>query len=295
MTSPPNATTEVTIVSAGRADVALAGALEISRRRAAGLLAAGSVKIGRRALKKGDRLEAGDVVSVAGPISMEVVAEAGELAVLFCDDDLVAIDKPPDIPSHPLGPGELGTLANRLVDRFPECASAGADIREAGLAHRLDRGTSGVIVAARRREIWDNLRGQFGGRNVKKQYLAIVAGEVGEGRCGERLRVVKGIARIAPFDPSALSAETEWTPERTTGEHTLLRCSAQTGRTHQIRAHLAHRGHPIAGDSAYGGPAAPIDWPAQLLHAARIALVHPSSGEPLVIEAPMPEAWNAAI
>lgn len=287
---------ELEITRAGRADVVLAAELEISRRRAAALLASGAVRAGRKTIKKGDRLEVGQVLSIDGPIALDVVPEPGPLDVLVSDADIIAVNKPAGIPSHPLRPGELGTLANRLVARFPECAGAGADPREGGLAHRLDRGTSGVLLAARSREMWDGLRAQFGGGDVVKEYLAVVAGEVGEGRCGERLRTVKGLARVAPFDPSALAAETEWTPERSGGGFTVLRCRATTGRTHQIRAHLAHRGHPIAGDRDYGGPPAPPgldDWPEHLLHAVKLTLKHPRTGDALVVEAPEPEPWRA--
>lgn len=286
---------DVTIRQDGRADVVIAAALEISRRRAAALLEAGAVREGRRRVKKGDRLRIGQVLAIEGPIDLEVVAEPGPLSVLASDDDIVAVDKPPGIPSHPLRPGELGTLANRLVARFPECGDAGADPREAGLAHRLDRGTSGVLLAARSRAMWDSLRAQFGAGRVVKEYLAVVAGEVGDGGCAERLRTVSGAARVAPFDPSALAAETTWTAERAGRDFTVLRCRATTGRTHQVRAHLAHRGHPIAGDADYGGPPVPPglgDWPEQLLHAARLTLAHPRTGEPLVIEAPEPAAWR---
>jgi 23S rRNA pseudouridine1911/1915/1917 synthase len=286
---------ELTISRPGRAHVVVAEALDISRRRAAALLDSGAVRDGARRIKKGDRLAAGQVLSVEGSVSMEVVAEDLPVDVLLGDADLVAVDKPPGIPSHPLHPGETGTLANRLVAHYPECARAGADVREAGLAHRLDRGTSGVLIAARSREIWDNLRGQFGGGKVVKEYLAVVPGDVVEGGCAERLRMVKGVARIAPFDPSALAAETTWTPVRGGRGFTVLRCRARTGRTHQIRAHLAHRGHPIAGDRAYGGPPSPIDWPEQLLHAARVTLTHPRTGEPLVIESLEPPGWRSIV
>lgn len=285
--------TELTVTRAGRADVVVAEALEISRRRAAALLDSGAVRAGKRRLKKGDRLEADTAITIDAEISLEVVAEDIAIDVLLADPHLLAINKPPGIPSHPLQPGETGTLANRLVARFPECRGAGADVREAGLVHRLDRGTSGVIIAARDRAAWESLRAQFGGRRVAKQYLAVVAGDVAAGSCHERLRTVKGSAVIAPFDPNALAASTEWTPETRGGGYTLLRCTATTGRMHQIRAHLAHAGHPIAGDVDYGGPPAPIEWPEHLLHAARLALVHPVSGEELVVEAPMPDAWSA--
>lgn len=287
MTQP----TELTTTSAGRADIVLAEALEISRRRASALLDSGAVRAGKRRVKKGDRLEAGTALTIAGEIALDVVAEALPIDLVFADDHMVAIDKPAGIPTHPLRPGETGTLANRLVARFPECGAAGADVREAGMAHRLDRGTSGVIVAARSRAAWESLRAQFGGGRVDKQYLAVVAGEVSAGSCHERLRTVKGVAVISPFDPNALAASTEWAPERRGSGYTLLRCTAKTGRTHQIRAHLAHSGLPIAGDLDYGGPPAPIAWPEQMLHAVRVALVHPASGDELLIEAPVPEAW----
>jgi 23S rRNA pseudouridine1911/1915/1917 synthase len=282
----------------GRADQSVAAAYpDAGRRRIAALFAAGAVSIHGRRARKGDRVRRGDTLTLEqAPETLADRAPRPEelpLSWLHVDEAIVALDKPPGMPSHPLRGGELGTAANRLVARYPECAGAGADPREAGLIHRLDGGTSGVLVAARDRDSWIELRRQLAAGEVEKEYVALVAGDIaGPGGCALPLRTAGGRARVAPDDPRALPAATRWTPIERRGELTLVRARARTGRMHQIRAHLAEAGHPIAGDRDYGGPPAPVGEPGHLLHAASIQLTHPRTGERLRIEAPLPTRYQ---
>ena len=173
--------------------------------------------------------------------------------------------------------GETGTLANRLVAAYPECALAGEDPREAGLVHRLDAGTSGILVAARTRETWQALRDRFGRGEVVKEYLALVGPGAVPGSTDATLGQSGGRAVVGT--PDAREARTSWTVVAASPTATLLRCLAHTGRMHQIRAHLAHIGFPIVGDSLYGGgPAMPplIEF---FLHASRLSFV--GAGAPL--------------
>jgi 23S rRNA-/tRNA-specific pseudouridylate synthase len=191
------------------------------------------------------------------------------------------------------------------VARFPECAGAGDHPREAGLAHRLDAGTSGVLLAARDAEIWTALRGAFHEGRVDKRYLALVVGVVsfpGELSAPIAHDRARGGVRVCgdPDDAArreALPALTRWEPVERLGGFTLLRCAARTGRMHQIRAHLAHAGTPVAGDERYGIRVAGV--PAALvgffLHAERAALEHPATGAALDVTAPLPADRAAAL
>src|SRR5262249_3221356 len=167
----------------GRADRTVAARLPgRSRHAIARAFAEGRVRVNGRPARKGQTVAPGDLVEVGDVPGRDELVPAPQpelpLAVIYADEARVALDKPPGMASQPLVAGELGTLANALLARFPECAAAGADPREAGLAHRLDAGTSGVLLAARRRAVWDTLRAEFRGGRVLKTYLALVAGTV---------------------------------------------------------------------------------------------------------------------
>jgi 23S rRNA pseudouridine1911/1915/1917 synthase len=279
-----------------RLDQFVAAALPgLSVAAARRLLDEGAVRVDGRLGKKGARLAAGQTVEVddasgaaAAPGARGVRADPGApLAVLLVDDAFVAVDKPPGIPSHPRTADEIGTAANAIVARFPECAAASPDPREGGLCHRLDTGTSGVLIAARSRAAWSALRAALSADGCEKTYLAEVAGAppssgvswaaIGRvGRRGARVRVGGG--------RNPLPAHTSWEVVEPRGATTLVRVRIAKGRTHQVRAHLAAAGHPIAGDDLYGGGAGPLR-----LHAASVRFVHPDTGRAILIEAPPPD------
>jgi 23S rRNA pseudouridine1911/1915/1917 synthase len=258
------------------------------------LVAEGGVRVDGRVARKGERLAAGQTLDIdeagARPRAAARVAPDAALDVtwLHVDDTLVAIDKPPGVPSHPLRAGELGTAANAIVARFPECASASPDPREGGLVHRLDNDTSGVLLAARGRRAWEALRAAMRAPDCLKTYLAEVTGTPPErgvetapigraGRRGGRVRVGAGRAPLA--------ARTEWEVVERRGATTLVRARLHAGRAHQVRAHLAAAGFPIVGDAVYGAAGGPAGL---RLHAHTIALVHPATRSSLLIEAPPP-------
>ena len=272
----------VEVDEAGRADRVLQKRFpDATRTLLSRYFAARQVIVDGAIAKKGTHVPAGAVVELRSPPPtpqdlLAVPEPDAPLDVLYEDADLVAINKAPATPTHPLAPGERGTAANALVARYPECAGVGDDPRESGFVHRIDTNTTGVLVAARNRGAWDALRAAFRAGDVHKHYLALVLGEVSEpGGSDEPL--------------GNLEARTSWTVERSAGRYTLLRCVARTGRMHQIRIHLANAGNPIVGDAEYGdGSAPPGELTGHFLHATSIDIPHPKHGDRLVIEAPLP-------
>ncbi len=288
----------------GRVDKALARQFpSAGRRELAQLFDDGAVRIRGARAKKGDRVAAGDVIELAHPPAsgdaLRPVADpaaAAQLEVLIERPELVVIAKPAGMPSQPLRAGETGTAANAIAARWPECAALepedgiGYDARDGGLVHRLDIGTSGALIAARTADAYRALRAAFGAGSVDKQYLALTVGRPVSRECDAPL-AQRG-DHVAVDYTDGLSAHTVFAVERANATHALVRCTARTGRMHQVRAHLAHVGSPIAGDALYGGD--PIaDHPGFYLHGARIELLF--AGEQLVIEAPLPARFTAAL
>lgn len=257
-----------------------------SRRRIARALEEGRVRVDGQRARKGQILCAGAEVAVFGPPdtpeNLRPVPEPTALLVLHQDDALVAVHKPAGMPSHPLRAAERGTLANALVAQFPECADASEDPREAGLCHRLDGGTSGVLLAARTRDAHRAVREAFRTGEVEKEYLALVAGEA-------RAQVIR-----LPVGDRAMPAETRVEPVERLGAFTLIRCATRGGQRHQVRVHLAGAGHPVAGDPLYGGQ--PVEGlEGFFLHASLLRLRHPRDGAPLEIRAPLPDDREALL
>jgi 23S rRNA pseudouridine1911/1915/1917 synthase len=272
------------------------------------LIAAGLVRVDGRPARKGEHLAAGQTLEVEvhaqaplplddarvalyGPQALRVHPDVqAPIEILWVDPAFVAIEKPAGVPAHPRTAGELGTAANAIVARFPECAAASPDPREGGLVHRLDTGTSGVLLAARSAAAWPRLRAALSSRDCEKTYLAEVSGappDQGEasgpigrvGRRGARVRVGGG--------RNPLPAQTTWELIARYAETALLRVRLRKGRAHQVRAHLAAAGYPIVGDSLYGGVVAERLH----LHAATVQFRHPESGALILIESP-PPAWG---
>ena len=284
---------------------------DLSRSRIQKLIEEGAIRLAGAPVKRSHIVRAGDEleVEVPDPRPTELLPEDIPLAVLYEDEHLLAIDKPAGLVVHPAPGHASGTLVNALLHRTRDLRGIGGELRP-GIVHRLDRDTSGVLLVAKTDLAHASLSRQMKRRSMKKEYLALVAGipRVRKGEVafsiGRDPRDRKRMKAFRATDPAPAGAreartlfeiEREWFPLGLT----LLRCRLITGRTHQIRVHLAASGLPVVGDPVYGRPRfdrvgdAALrkrldEFPRQALHAERVAFRHPESGEPIEITAPIP-------
>jgi 23S rRNA pseudouridine1911/1915/1917 synthase len=262
----------------------------LSRVRIQDLIKTGHVTLNGLATKPGARLRAGDAISLTEPpaVPVDTTAEAIALDVLFEDDDLIVINKPAGMVVHPAAGNWSGTLVNALLHHCPVLSGIGGEQRP-GIVHRLDKETSGCLVAAKNDAAHQALARQFAGREVTKIYLALVAGKLAR-KSGDiethigRHPVQRKKMTVVP-EGRGRAAKTSYRVLRELADGTLVACTLHTGRTHQIRVHLKHLGHPILGDEVYGKRGR---FSRQMLHAWRLGFAHPRNGERMNFESPIP-------
>jgi 23S rRNA pseudouridine1911/1915/1917 synthase len=252
------------------------------------------------AMREGDRV----TVDVPAPVAAEAVAEDLPLTILYQDADIIVVNKPAGMVVHPAAGHESGTLVNALLHHVSDLSGIGGELRP-GIVHRLDKGTSGVMVVAKHDGAHDALSQQFHDRQVDKEYVALVWGVVQAGR-----RIDLPIGRD-PKDRQKMSARARRSRAAVTritrAEHlrgvTLCQVAIATGRTHQIRVHLNAIGHPIVGDATYGGtrkrvaadllPVQRLERP--FLHALRLTFTHPTDGRRMQFDAPLAPDLQAVL
>ena len=274
-----------------RLDVVVAERLpHLSRSRAARLTVEGRVLVDGRPRKPSFHLEAGQTVRVAvpPPRPAAVCADAIPLDVAYEDDALLVVNKPAGLAVHP-GPGHpRGTLVNAVLARTGDLSGVGGELRP-GIVHRLDKDTSGLLVVAKSDAAHRSLASQLKARAMSRTYLAIARGRVA--RDAGTIRAAVGRHPVhrtrQAVTAAGRSAVTHYRVLERFGEATLLECRLETGRTHQIRVHLAHLGHPLLGDPVYGRARAE-GITRQALHAARLEFTHPRTGARLAFTAPLP-------
>ncbi len=303
----------VTVGITRRADVFLAEHVPgWSRRTAQRALLAGAVARvaslaqAPRRLRKGDLLQGGDVLEVDSAWIGAPQALPNPdllLPIVYEDDDVVIVDKPAGISSVSLRRSDTRTVANFLVAYDPALASVGSPL-EGGLVHRLDTQTSGLLLAAKTAEAHRHLRQQLSERQVEKEYIAIVHGEVRspgwittaiahDRQRRDRMRIVHDahVGRAAHTTYKPMANHPGIWADANAGACTVLRVQIATGVMHQIRVHLASVGHPVVGDELYGSSVA-LSGGRHLLHASRLAFLQPRSGERVEVQSPAPEGFE---
>jgi 23S rRNA pseudouridine1911/1915/1917 synthase len=265
-----------------------------SRAAAQRLIDAGLVLVDGARRPKRHTVAAGERVEVQpAPPAAEPEVPDATFAVVYEDDHLLVVDKPAGVVVHPARGHSAGTLAQALEGRI----AGGDDPRRAGIVHRLDRDTSGLLVAARTEAAHAALKEMLRRREITREYLALVEGRP-SARAGTidapvgRDRRVR--TRVSTDTDEPRGAVTHFETEQTFADFTLLRVRLETGRTHQIRAHLQAIGHPVAGDPEYGRKGL-LDLPRQFLHAERLAFRHPSTGAEIDVRSPLPADLSKAL
>jgi 23S rRNA pseudouridine1911/1915/1917 synthase len=284
-----------------RLDVFLADKLTgLSRAQVKKVIDGGGARVGGFTRKAGYKLKAGNRVFVDYEIPAEegaLLPEAIPLKVIYQDADVIVIDKPSGLVVHPGAGHASGTLVNALIHHFPEVALIGSEERP-GIVHRLDKDTSGVMVVARSPLAYTELVRQFKRRVVWKTYLGLAWGRVSapEGKLNWPLgRHPSQGQRISIKARNPKKAETFFQVQRTFQDTTLLEIRPVTGRTHQIRVHMAAAGHPIVSDPLYGRRKEPREFPRLFLHAHTLSFIHPSTGERLTFASPLPPDLEAVL
>jgi len=289
--------------SGDRLDVALAALADITRSQARRWIEAERVTLNAGAARASQRVQEGDIVTAEppDPLPSPLTPEPIALAVLYEDADLIVIDKPAGLVVHP-GPGHAsGTLVNALLHHCGDLAGVGGVLRP-GIVHRLDRGTSGVMLAAKHDAAHAHLSAQFREHSIEREYRALVRGvpTADAGRVDRAIgRHRSERKRMSVHTAAGREAHTAWRVLRrfSEAECSWLSVLPETGRTHQIRVHLASVGLPIMGDPVYGrrGAKAGAALARPALHAARLGFEHPTSGARMAFEAVLPADLTALL
>ncbi len=288
-----------------RADAAAAKLLDISRSAAERIITSGGVLCSGKEINKKTAVREGDVLEVTLPEAepCEALPEDIPLDVVYEDGDVIVINKPSGMVVHPAPGHASGTLVSALLFHCAGSLSGIGGVTRPGIVHRIDKETSGLIAVAKNDAAHVSLASQLECHSMRRTYAAIVLGHPGDGTVDAPLarHPVDRKKMAVSNSPAAKRAVTHFVTEEEMGQFSLLRLELETGRTHQIRVHMAHVGHPVLGDPVYGGDRTtfqkhhPALFDGQMLHAHRLTLTHPTTGETMTFEAPLPENMTRAI
>lgn len=276
---------------------------DVSRSRIKGLIKSGEIFVDGMRLTPHTHVTAGMevVVEIEESVDVGLVAEDIPLDILFEDHDIVVVNKRAGMVVHPAPGHSGGTLVNALLFHCDDLRGVGGELRP-GIVHRLDKDTSGAIVVAKHQQALENLSAQFKNREIKKEYLAIVYGVPKEKK--GTIETVIGRSRhdrkkMSVSSPVGREAVSHYEVLESFGKCSYVKVRIETGRTHQIRVHMAHIGHPVIGDSIYCSKKRQREWvdsvSRQMLHAAHIEFKHPATGEVVVIDAPLADDMEAML
>ena len=252
-------------------------------------------KNGEAVSKPSDSVSAGDTVavSVPEPGETEIVPQDIPIEIVYQDDDIAVINKRQGMVVHPAAGNPDGTLVNAIMYHIKDLSGINGELRP-GIVHRLDKDTSGLIVIAKNDAAHVSLAEQIKEKTARRIYRAVLTGNIKE----DTVTVDASIGRHRTdrkkmaVTPDGRSARTVFTVLERFGDYTYVECELKTGRTHQIRVHAKHIGHPVLGDPVYSSGKSPFRLDGQLLHACRLVLTHPATGEEMVFESPLPEQFE---
>ncbi len=297
MTAPrPGGTVEFR-ADAGRLDRVVAERLGLPRAEVQRAIADGRVTVAGRARPKSFVLAGGERVAVELAGLGEVPPEGPPVPVRYEDPYLAVVAKPAGLPTHPTAGRRTGTLVNRLLGMGMPLSQVAAPDRP-GIVHRLDAGTSGLLVVAKDDETHELLSAMFAGHELSRRYLALVRGDVEHDRFVVDAPLARRGSRIVVRRGEGRRAETDLEVRERFGRATLLEAAPRTGRTHQIRVHLSAVGHPVLGDVRYGGggdEARRLGLARPFLHAWRLSFIHPRTADEVDVEEPLPEDLEEAL
>lgn len=282
---------------AGRLDAVVARLLGVPRADVQRAIEAGRVLVDGDPRSKSHRLTGGERIDVDLPGEEPLAPEGPPVPVRHEDEHLAVVAKPAGLVMHPTAARRRGTLVNRLLAMGIPLAPAGGPLRP-GIVHRLDAGTSGLVVIAKTDEAFAALRELFRRHAVDRRYVALVRGAVRHDSFAVEAPLGRRAARIVVDATEGRRAATGFEVLERSAATTLIEATPETGRTHQIRVHLASIGHPILGDRTYGGggdDARRLGLTRPFLHARRLAFTHPITGEPVEVDEPLPDDLRTAL
>ena len=284
--------------SGERLDAALARLVpELSRSQAQRLIEQGAVTCGGRPVKKNEKLLPGDTLTLTLPEVQETALEGQEIPLDVCyeDADVIVVNKPKGLVVHPAPGHPDGTLVNALLAHCGDSLSGIGGERRPGIVHRIDKDTSGLIIAAKNDFAHASLAAQLKDHSLARTYVCIVCGNIREDSGVIDAPIGRHPAdrkKMAVTEKNSRGAVTHWRVLERFGGYTLVECRLETGRTHQIRVHMAYRGHPILGDMVYGHKKPELGQDSQCLHARELTFVHPRTGEHVTVSCGLPEYFE---
>lgn len=294
------AVVDETVIPNERLDVFLTNRLQDTTRSfVQKLIRDKQVTVNAKEVKANYRVQPGDIVKVVlpEPQIVDVLAEDIPLDILYEDEDIIVVNKARGMVVHPAAGNYQGTLVNALLEHCTNLSGINGEIRP-GIVHRLDKDTSGVMVAAKNDRAHVSLAQQIKNRTAGRIYWAIVQGNIKEDTGTIHAPIGRHPTdrkKMAVTFTNSKEAITNFTVITRFGEYTLVECKLLTGRTHQIRVHMAYIGHPVVGDPKYGSPKSRFSIEGQALHAKKLRLEHPVTGQEMVFEAPVPEDMQSIL
>ncbi|MBR4116627.1 MAG: RluA family pseudouridine synthase [Clostridia bacterium] len=280
-----------------RIDVFVSAIAEVTRSRAANLIADGCVLLNGKTATKSDKLQSGDIVNVTipEPVSYDIVPQNLNLDIVYEDDDLLVVNKPKGMVVHPAAGNFEGTLVNGLMHHCGDKLSGINGVMRPGIVHRIDKNTSGLLIVAKNDKAHNFLSEQIKEHSFTREYEAVVYGNFKEDNGTVNAPIGRHPTKrkqMAVTNTASRNAVTHYEVLERFGDFTHLRLRLETGRTHQIRVHMAYLGHAVAGDDVYGPKKIITALNGQCLHARKIGFIHPVTKEYLEFDSPLPDYFE---